>query len=229
MSNEQNWPAGIIFDLDGTLVHSAPDLATALNLVLDMEGQKPLEVDEVALMIGAGVPKLIERGFTARGITLDQAKLDALTKPFLEYYDAHATDLTKLYDGAEEILKHYADSPIKTAICTNKPTEAARIILADLGVADYFDVIMGGSSGFPKKPDPQVVHACMKEMGVDTTNCIYVGDSETDVLTARNSELPILVVPYGYTAAKPEDLKADGVIQNLMEIPQGIEALRAKA
>ncbi len=229
MSDASSWPRGLVFDLDGTLIDSAPDLAAALNLALKSRNQPELPVEKVRLMIGAGVPKLIERGFAAHNITLDTEEIKELTGPFLEYYDAHATDLTTVYPDVVETLKKYADSPVKTGICTNKPTEAARIILQQLGIDDYIDVVMGGTSGFPKKPDPQVVHACIREMGCAPEDCLYVGDSETDVLTARNAGLKIVVLPYGYTSTAAADLGADGIIQTLAGLPEAIEAIKASA
>lgn len=228
-SKPADWPKALVFDLDGTLVNSAPDLAAALNLVLKMKGLEELPVEKVALMIGAGVPKLIERGFAAHGIALSATETEELTGPFLEYYDAHATDLSTLYPTVADTLKQLAVSDLKIGLCTNKPTEAARIILGELGIVDYFDSIMGGTSGFPKKPDPQVIHACIAEMAVTPDDCLYVGDSETDVLTARNAGLPIIVLPYGYTATPANDLGADGTIETLAELPEAIEGFRTRA
>ncbi len=219
----------VIFDLDGTLIDSAPDLRAALNLVLDLRGLPPLPVADVRLMIGAGIPKLIERGFKARGKELTMAEIETdLLPPFLDYYNAHTTELTRLYPGVQEALAHLASTNTKIGICTNKPTEAARQILEELGIGHYFDTVMGGSSGFPKKPDPAVVHACLEAMGSRKENAFYVGDSETDVKTARNAGLPIIVVAGGYTATPADQLGGDLALATLHELPEAITRLATR-
>ena len=219
----------VIFDLDGTLIDSAPDLAAALNLVLELRGLVALPVEKVRLMIGAGVPKLIERGFAARGVALDMAEIEAsLLTPFLDYYNAHTTDLTTLYPGAAKALEFFGGQGVKMGMCTNKPTEAARQILDELGVGNHFHTVLGGSSGFPKKPDPAVVHACLQEMDASVDTAFYIGDSETDVETARNANLPIVVVADGYTATPVNALGGDVAIDTLHDLPQAVQALAAR-
>ena len=218
----------VIFDLDGTLIDSAPDLGAALNLVLELRGQAPLPVADVRLMIGAGVPKLIQRGFAARGITLDMDEIEAeLLAPFLDYYNRHTTDLTQLYPGARQALAYLEANAIRLGICTNKPTDAARQILTELGVNSFFHTVLGGSSGFPKKPDPAVVHACLKAMDVAAERAFYVGDSETDVATARNAGLPIVVVAGGYTATAADALGGDVAIKTLHDLDAALDQLAA--
>ncbi len=217
-----------IFDLDGTLIDSAPDLAAALNLVLAMRDLEPLPVAQVRLMIGAGVPKLIERGFRARGMALDMGAIEAdFLSPFLEYYNAHSSDLTTLYPGVVEALDALAAAHVKIGLCTNKPTQAARQILEALEVARYFDAVLGGSRERPKKPDPAVVHACLREMRAEPGAAFYVGDSETDVQTARNAGLPIIVVAGGYTAKAVSELGGDVAIDSLHELPGAVPRLAA--
>jgi len=223
-----HWPEAIIFDLDGTLVDSAPDLAVALDLVLEMRGLEPLEVDEVRYMIGAGVPRLIERGFRARGVEMNADSLDEeLLDAFLSYYDAHSADLTKIYPGAYQLLESLAASHVKVGLCTNKPTEAAREILASFQIDDYFDSIVGGTSGFAKKPDPAGMNACLAELGVSADQALYVGDSSTDVKTARNAGLPVIVMSYGYERTPADQLGADLVIDSFIELPAAINKMKA--
>jgi phosphoglycolate phosphatase len=222
------WPEAIVFDFDGTLIDSAPDIAAALNLVLEMKGHQPLAVDEVRFMIGAGVQKLIERGFRARGVELDADHLDdELVDAFLAYYNAHGADLTKLYPGAYALLENLSKTSVKVGLCTNKPTEATREILASFQVEDYFDSIVGGTSGFPKKPDPAGMWACLEEMGVKPWRALYVGDSMTDVKLARNAGLPVVIMSYGYERTSPRELGADLVIDHFDELSAAIEALKA--
>lgn len=221
------WPEAIVFDFDGTLIDSAPDIAAALNLVLEMKGHRPLPVDEVRFMIGAGVQKLIERGFRARGVELDADNLDdELVDAFLVYYNAHGADLTKLFPGAYSLLENLSKTSVKVGLCTNKPTEATREILASFQVEDYFDSVVGGTSGFPKKPDPAGLWACLDEMGVKPHRALYVGDSLTDVKLARNGGLPVVVMSYGYETMPREQLGADLVIDHFDELMTAIETLK---
>ena len=218
----------VIFDLDGTLIDSAPDLGAALNLVLDRRGLAPLPVKDVRLMIGAGVPKLIERGFKAHGVDLPMAEIEAeLLARFLAYYNAHSTDLTTLYPGAKAAVEYLASTNTRIGMCTNKPTEAACQILDGLGIGRHFHTVLGGSSGFPKKPDPAVVHACLEAMGSRAADACYVGDSETDVKTARNAGVPIIVVAGGYTATPAEQLGGDITIDTLNDLPGAVTRLGA--
>lgn len=224
------WPEAIVFDLDGTLIDSAPDIAAALNLVLEMKGHEPLEVGDVRFMIGAGVQKLIERGFRARGVELDAANLDEeLVDAFLSYYNAHGADLTKMFPGAYLLLENLAKTSVKIGLCTNKPTEATREILSSFQVIDYFDSIIGGTSGYPKKPDPAGMHACLAELGVNPNRALYVGDSSTDVALARNAGLPIVLMSYGYEKTPLPQLGGDMIIDHFDQLMGAIEKLKAAA
>jgi phosphoglycolate phosphatase len=219
---EFDWVRAVVFDLDGTLIDSAPDLAAALNLVLEMRGLEPLETAQVRFMIGAGVPKLIERGFRARGErgeevlaeSLDPELLDA----FLSYYNAHADDLTKVYPGVYDLLLALANLEIPVGLCTNKPIEATREILASFQIEENFASVIGGTSGFPKKPDPAGLLACVRELGARPEETLYIGDSATDVKLARNAGLPVALVSYGYEKDSVADLDADLVVDRLEEI-----------
>lgn len=222
------WPSAIIFDLDGTLIDSAPDLAGSLNTVLEAaHGLPALPVDDVRLMIGAGVPKLIERGLRAHGRPHGAEDVDALLPVFMKTYLARATQETKLYPGGEEILKAYAKAGVKIGLCTNKPTDVSEQILTDLGVRELFGCVVGGTSGFAKKPDPEPMRACMEGLGVTAARTLFVGDSIADVKTARNANIPVVVMSYGYTPTPAAELGGDVVIDRLDEIPQAIETLKS--
>ncbi len=219
--NDFTWLQAVIFDLDGTLVDSAPDLTAALNLVLEMEGLPPLGVDTVRYMIGAGVPKLIERGFKEHGVKLDSNNLDAeLLDAFLSYYDAHAADLSKVYPGTYDLIEMLCDRSVRIGLCTNKPTKAAKEILSSFQIEDCFDAVVGGTSGYPKKPDPAGVHACLEELGVTARETLYIGDSATDVKTARNAGLPVVVMSYGYERIPARELGADMVVDDFRELQE---------
>jgi len=222
------WPSAIIFDLDGTLVDSVPDLAGSLNTLLaDAFGLPELPIAEVRNMIGAGVPKLIERGLKAHGADHDAARIEALLPKFMEIYLARATQDTALFPGAAEILKAYSEAGVKLGLCTNKPTDVSEQILRDLGVREWFGSVIGGTSGYAKKPDPEPMMVCMEELGVIAARTVFVGDSIADVETARNANLPVIVMSYGYTPIPAAELGGDVVIDRLDEIPQAIEGLKS--
>jgi len=221
---DYSWLEAVVFDLDGTLLDSAPDLAAALNLILEMQGLSALDVDKVGYMIGAGVPKLIERGFREHGVNLDAENLDAdLLDAFLSYYDAHAADLSKVFPGTYGLIEMLCNRSVRIGLCTNKPTEATRAILSSFDIEDCFDSVVGGTSGFPKKPDPAGLKACLKELGVEASQTLYIGDSATDVKTARNAGLPVVVMSYGYEKIPARELGADLVFDNFMELQTVLE------
>ncbi len=222
------WPEAVVFDLDGTLVDTAPDLAASLNMLLEGQGLEPLGVEEVQTMIGAGVPKLIERGFRARGVSLDADALAPLVETFLTHYSAHATDQSALYPWAEEALKYLTRHAIASGVCTNKPTEVSRRILQDLGLLAYLDADVGGTSGYPKKPDPAPLRALLDQLGVTPKTAVMVGDSATDIATARAAGLPVIVLTHGYSPEPVSELGADEVIDALSDLPQALSRLRAR-
>ncbi len=221
---DYSWLEAVVFDLDGTLLDSAPDLAAALNLVLEMQGLSALDVDKVRYMIGAGVPKLIERGFREHGVKLDAENIDAdLLDAFLSYYNAHAADLSKVYPGTYGLIEMLCNRSVRIGLCTNKPTEATREILSSFGIEDCFDSVVGGTSGFPKKPDPAGLKACLQELGVDASQTLYIGDSATDVKTARNGGLPVVVMSYGYEKTPAAELGADLVFDHFKDLQAALE------
>ena len=154
-------PTAIVWDLDGTLVDSAPDLAAALNTVLDMRGFFTLSITEVRKMIGNGVPKLVERGFNAVGVRPDPAQLDELVALFVTEYKACATDNTRPYPGVVEALQEIHSMNIPMGVCTNKPEAFTRQILEGLGLSGYFSSVVGGDSTSARKPDPEPLLACL--------------------------------------------------------------------
>lgn len=181
----QHYPAAVIWDLDGTLVDSAPDLAAALNALLREQGHAQVAAEQVRGMIGDGVAKLIERGFAAAGVRLGTAQLDELLPRFLLIYAAGATDRTRLYAGARQVLQHFADSGARQGVCTNKPEGLSQQILDALSVGRYFGAVVGGDTTAAKKPQPLPLRTCLAELGVTARDSVLIGDSAVDVAAAR--------------------------------------------
>jgi phosphoglycolate phosphatase len=208
-------PSAIVWDLDGTLVDSAPDLAWALNTVLDKRGFFTHSIDTVRTMIGNGVPKLVERGFNAIGVRPDPEQLDELIAVFVKEYKACATDSTRPYPGVVEALQEIQSMNIPMGVCTNKPEAFTRQILEGLGLSGYFSSVVGGDSTSARKPDPEPVLACLRGLVSEPASSLMIGDSVHDVHAAHAAGVPIGVVPWGYRSAPVEDLGADFVVRDL--------------
>ncbi len=212
-------PTAIVWDLDGTLVDSAPDLASALNTVLDKRGFFSHSIDVVRTMIGNGVPKLVERGFNAVGMRLEPTQLDELVAMFVKEYRACAIDQTRPYPGIVEALQKIQAMNIPMGVCTNKPEGLTTQILEGLGLATYFSSVVGGDTTSTRKPDPQPVLACLRGLVSEPASSLMIGDSIHDVHAAHAAGVVVGVVPWGYRSAPVEELGADFVLRDLAGLP----------
>lgn len=219
------WPSAVVFDLDGTLVDSVDDLANSLNLLLGRHGLAPLPTDAVREMVGGGVRALIARGWRAHGLAPGNGDLDRLTQEFLAIYGPRASARTALYPGASALLARLAGAGHRLGVCTNKPTEISRKILRDLGVLDAFGAMVGGDSGLPRKPAPDMLLATLRRLATSPSEAVLIGDSGADVATARAAGTPVVLVSYGYTATPARTLGADRVIDELSDVPAVLDAL----
>jgi phosphoglycolate phosphatase len=183
-----------IFDLDGTLVDSAPDLHAALDRLMAARGLAPFGRAEVIGMVGDGARALVERALAARGQGFDQAALDA----FLDDYTAHAAVETRPFAGIEAALDALAESGWRLAVCTNKPEAAARELLGALGLMPRFAALSGGDSVPARKPDPGHVRAVMAAAGCAPDRAVMVGDHRNDVAAALGAGIPCVFVGWGY-------------------------------
>ena len=222
------YPAAVVWDLDGTLIDSVRDIAASLNTLLGEHGLGPLDLAEIRLMVGDGAATLIERGFAACGeATRDRVKAQLLPR-FLSIYAEHATDTTRLYDGAAEALHALADAGARQGICTNKPEQLARNILASLGINGYFDVVVGGDTTPQKKPDPLPLQHALAALGAGTDDSLLIGDSGVDVATARAAGVPVVLVSNGYCRVPAETLGADALIDDLAALPALLSKIRGR-
>lgn len=190
-------PDAIIFDLDGTLVHSAPDLHAAVNVALGALKRDPLDLETATSFVGHGVEKLVERALKATGGS-DQTLHEMAMGLFLESYAQNMTTLTRPYPGVVECLTHLRAQGVSMAICTNKPTEPARAICDALDLTRYFDVISGAEPDVPKKPSALPLLRCISDLGAKPESSLYVGDSLVDFQTARNAGVPFRLFSEGY-------------------------------
>jgi len=208
----------IIWDLDGTLVDSAPDLATALNRVLDMRGFMPHPVAAVRSMIGNGLEVLVKRGFNAVGIRPDTAQLEQLVLLVKQEYNTCLTECSLPYPGIVHALEQCRSLEIPMGVCTNKPEAPARAVLAGLDLSKYFASIIGGDTTNALKPNPLPLFTCLDELGADPARSLMIGDSEVDVGVARAGGVPIGLVPWGYAAAPVEALGADFILRDPQDL-----------
>lgn len=208
----------IVFDLDGTLVDSAGDVQRALNRALASEDLPPIDVEVVRLMIGGGPRLLVLRALAELRTKKSRYFVDKLTELFHDEYLRQETRSSRLYDGAMDCLMRLRQNGTRIGICSNKPDDLCHKLINDLGVSEYFDVILGSGSGLPRKPDPAPLLEVISQLGTTPEAALYVGDSETDVKTARAAGVDIVLVSYGYTARPADQLGADKVYDSLIEI-----------
>ena len=212
-------PEALIFDLDGTLVDSAPDIHCALNAVLNRNGLPSLELEAVTLMIGGGPEVLIKRALRELDVVAKYDEISDLTTSFERTYLEQGSALTTLFRGAVDCLEHLAGQDILVGLCSNKPENLCQQLLAELEIQNFFDVVQGSGSDLPMKPHPAPLHSILRKFDVAAEHALYVGDSETDVETARAAGVPVALVECGYTAAPAATLGADWVVEDLAEIP----------
>lgn len=192
-----NAAQGVVFDLDGTLIDSLPDLAAALNRSLSQHEKTPIPRAEVAPMVGDGAKILLQRGYAARGL-VPSAKDEAA---FLADYEAHVTDLTECYPGIPEALAMLAASGYRIGLCTNKPENSARKVLKALDIIRFFPVVIGGETTH-RKPDPRHLGAVLEALEVDPASAVMVGDHKNDLATAAGLSVPAIFVTWGYGRAE---------------------------
>ncbi len=209
----------VIFDLDGTLIDSELDLATAVNAMLRHYGRKELPLKVIDTYIGDGAPMLIRRalGDPAHGEFLQ----DALNY-FLLYYRDHKLDNTYPYQGIKPALQQIGNGERKLAVLTNKPVKASQGILAGLGLADNFFQVYGGNSFETKKPDPLGANTLMREAGTQPDETVMVGDSGVDILTARNAGLWSVGVTYGFAPQTLEQVPPDVLVDTPAELARAL-------
>lgn len=218
-------PRTILFDLDGTLVDTAPDLAAAMNHVLGLCGRPPLPVDDVRHLVGHGARALIKRGLEVTGDPAPHL-IDRHWPDFLAYYAAHIADGSRPFDGVTAAVDALAAAGCTLAICTNKPTGLATTLIAALGWQARFAAILGLDAVLQPKPHAGHVLATLAACGGDVADAAFVGDSATDVGAARNAGLPIVLVSFGFTDVPARDLGGDAVIDHYDALIPALLALR---
>jgi len=216
----------LIFDLDGTLIDSAPDLHAAAVRMLVPMGRREPSVTEVALMIGDGVPKLVERCFAATGDIPPEDEFATHVKAFISDYEPRSAELTTVFAGTIDALKAIKSKAIKTVICTNKPYGATMQILKKLELEQYFDAVIGGDTiAGVKKPDPRHLAAGLDAIGAAKETAAMVGDNANDVNAAHALGIPVILLSHGYTKVPVDQLGAESVIDNFADLLGALEKI----
>jgi phosphoglycolate phosphatase len=213
----------ILFDLDGTLVDSVPDLAAAVNRVLAELGRPALGLAQVTSMVGDGASALVERALAASGATA--TPLRAALDRFLALYGADPTRLTRPYPGVPAALEELAAAGWRLGVCTNKPERATRAVLAGLHLERFFAVVLGGDSGPTRKPDPGPLLTALGHLGSAPARAAMIGDHRNDVAAAQAAGMPVVFARYGYGAATLAGLTPDAVIDRFAELPQTLRLI----
>ena len=218
----------VVFDLDGTLVDTAPDLIKALNFVLDREGLPPIPLHSARNMIGAGARRMIERGLEAEGRVATTADITRLTADFIDYYAAHIADGSRPFEGLEDALDDLASRGYQFAVCTNKLEWLSKRLLDQLGLSPRFAAICGADTFGVSKPDPVILQQTVARAGGQLASTVMVGDAGPDVGVARRAGVPVVCVEFGYTDVPVADLKPDLLIGHMRDLPAAVESLMAR-
>lgn len=206
----------VIFDLDGTLVDTAPDLMGATNHILALMGRRAITMDEVRAFVGHGAKALIARGAVATGEPLDDASLSHYFAEFLRYYEAHIADHSQLFPGVEKLLSRLQDKQVKLGVCTNKLEGLSVRLLKEIGLAPYFGAVVGPDTIHIAKPDPAPYRETLRRLGAERS--VMIGDSETDIKTGKAAGVPVFAVTFGYTPMPVETYNPDAVVSHYDEL-----------
>ena len=217
----------LVFDLDGTLIDSAPDLHAALNRLLGTLDRRMLVLSEVIPMIGDGVPTLVRRALEATGGV--PGDYDEILQRYHAIYGSAVADLTTIYPGVEETLGALHGAGHRMGICTNKPEAATHAVLKALNLAQYFTAVAGGDSLPVRKPDAGHLLGALDMLGGTPDRAIMIGDSHNDIQVAINAKVRSIAVSYGYRRHPVEDLGADIIVDNFADIPDALARLNGGA
>ncbi len=216
----------IVFDLDGTLVDTAPDLVAATNHALADLGLASVEARALRPFISLGARRMIIEGLRLSQRSLQEDEIDGLLARFLTYYEANIADQSRPFDGAVPALEDLASAGAKLAVCTNKREALSRQLLDALNIAHLFDAIAGRDTFAVSKPHPDHLTGAIRMAGGDARRAIMVGDTIVDIETARSANVPSIVVTFGYSGEPVDKLKADISINHYRDLMQAVRTLR---
>lgn len=208
----------IVFDLDGTLVNTAPDLLEALNHVLTDANLARVSLEDIETMIGHGARAMIVQGMATQDVKPEDDLLDACFDKFLDYYSANIADHSYPFEGLTDALDTLAAKGAILAVCTNKKQDLSEQLLDALGLSSRFAAIVGADSVPQRKPHGDHILRTVEASGGDPARAIMVGDSRTDERAARNAGLPFVFVPFGYEVETAEQIRPDRVLNHYSDL-----------
>jgi phosphoglycolate phosphatase len=217
----------IVFDLDGTLIDTAPDLIHTLNLVLTQEGLSAVPYATARNLIGGGAQVMIRRALAAEGRDATDAEMDRLYAAFIAYYSEHIADRSRPFPGLDSALNDLRAAGHGLAVCTNKLEWLSLRLLKALNLTHRFAAICGPDTFGVMKPDPEVFRQTVRRAGGEPSRAIMVGDSKTDIHTGRAARVPVIAVDFGYTDVPIASLQPDRIISSFSELPAAIGDLLA--
>ena len=206
----------VVFDLDGTLIDSAPDIADAINMVMAELGRVGFTDTKVREMVGTGWAGLLDRAMEMTGGMPDEG-LEWLNDRFRAHYVPRSTRLSSVYPTAMQTIKDLHGDGVALGICTNKRQIATDIIVTEFGLRPYMGAVVGGDTGV-MKPDPQHIAVVLDKLGVAASDAVMIGDSRADLDAAKGLDMPCVLVRYGYTAIPVEELGGDHLIDRMEEL-----------
>ena len=219
----------LIFDLDGTLADTAPDLLGATNAVLASQGLPLMDLGHLRHMVGFGARALISQAMEASGAPATEAQMPALVEIFLAHYRDHIADGSRLFSGVPETLADLKAGGAALAVLTNKPQELTDPLLPLLGLGDMFAAVYGAGRKSYTKPDPRIFHDVVEDLsrlGWGGGPAVMIGDSVTDLNTARAAHAPCVLVSYGFTPVPARELGGDAVIDDFAQLPDALRDLK---
>jgi len=208
-------PFAAIFDLDGTLIDTAPDLTRATNHVLSSEGRRSISVAELRPFVGRGARRMIERGFAATGTPVPPDLVDSLYDAFIAYYTENIAVDSQPFPGTLELLDRLDAAGVKLGICTNKQERLSLRLMDRLGLTQRFGAIIGADTIGISKPDPAPYREAVVRLGATGGGSVMIGDSETDILTARAAGVPVIAVTFGYTDRHVSEFNPDHAVDHM--------------
>lgn len=212
----------VVFDLDGTLIDTAPDLVDTLNLILAREALPAVPFAAARNMIGGGARTMIERGLAADGRASTREEVDRLYRDFVAYYSDHIADRSRPFPGLEAALDQLAEAGWRFAVCTNKLEVLSVRLLDALGLTARFDAICGQDTFGVQKPHPDILLRTIERAGGAPDRAVMIGDSATDINVARAAAVPVIAVDFGYTEIPVAQLAPDRIIDHYSRLPSTV-------
>ena len=207
----------LTFDLDGTLVDTAPDLVRVLNAVITPNGLAPVAVADARNLIGFGSMAMIKQAYRDAHVPLSDLNAVNIQRRFLDLYAEDLSQVSTIYPGVETVLAQLKRSGVRLSVCTNKPGDMARPLLQQLGLAQYFDKIIGSGDSVATKPSAEHIFAAVGHR--NSSSIVMIGDGAPDVFAARAAKVPVILMAYGYSPVSVHTFGADAVLRSFRELP----------